>query len=229
MAAEFDAHAEEYAEKIEKSVRFSGAEHSFFIEEKARILRRIIRSRFGSDKVDALDVGCGHGLIVPHLASDCVHVSGCDVAEQPLAIASKACPASSFHLQTEFDRLPFDDASFDIAYAICVIHHVEENDWEVFVGEMSRVTKDGGLVILVEHNPINPLTQFIVKTCDLDENATLLWSARAIRLMRSAGMTKITRRYILFTPFRRSIFRAFDDALHWLPLGAQYIVTGEKR
>ena len=229
MAAEFDAHAQNYVEKIEESVRFSGAEHSFFIEEKARILRQIIRSRFGSDKVDALDVGCGHGLIVPHLASDRIHVSGCDVAKQPLAIASKACPASSFHLQTDADRLPFDDASFDVTYAICVMHHVEANDWKVFVGEMSRVTKNGGLVIVVEHNPINPLTQFIVKTCDLDENATLLWPARAKRLMRRVGMTKITRRYILFTPFRRSIFRAFDDALHWLPLGAQYIVTGEKR
>ncbi len=228
MATEFDTYAEHYVKKIEESVRFSGAEHSFFVEEKARILRRIIRSQFGSDKVDALDVGCGHGLIVPHLASDSVHVSGCDVAERPLAIASKACPASLFRLQTDVDRLPFDDASFDITYAICVMHHVEVNDWEAFVGEMVRVTKDGGLVILVEHNPFNPLTQFIVKTCELDKNATLLWPARAIRLMRSVGITKITRRYILFTPFRRSIFRAFDDALHWLPLGAQYIVTGEK-
>ena len=99
MAPEFDAYAKDYVDKIEESVRFSGAEHSFFLAEKARILRRIIRFRFGSDKVDALDVGCGHGLIVPHLASDCIRVSGCDVAEKPLAAASKACPASSFRLQ----------------------------------------------------------------------------------------------------------------------------------
>jgi len=77
MAAEFDAHAEDYVEKIEKSVRFSGAEHSFFIEEKARILRRIIRSRFGSDKVDALDVGCGLTIIRP------LKLAVCEVAENP--------------------------------------------------------------------------------------------------------------------------------------------------
>ena len=93
---------------------------------------------------------------------------------------------------------------------------------------MRRVVRPGGLVVIFEHNPINPLTQWIVRTCPIDENAVLLGSWNLKKLMARAQFTAIVSRYILFTPLDGRRFRAFDKMIGWLPLGAQYYVAARK-
>ncbi len=56
-------------------------------------------------------------------------------------------------------RLPYDDASFDFAYTICVMHHVPPAQWPAFAAEMRRVVKPGGMAAVFEHIPYNPLTR----------------------------------------------------------------------
>ena len=67
--------------------------------------------------------------------------------------------------------LPYDDASVDLAFAIRVMHHVAVGDRPQFASELRRVVRPGGLAVIFEHNPYNPLTQHVVRNCEFDEGA----------------------------------------------------------
>jgi hypothetical protein len=108
------------------------------------------------------------------------------------------------------------------------MHHVPPDDLEGFMGEMHRVTKKGGLVVVFEHNPLNPLTRHAVDRCTLDEDAILLGRSQIRGLFSRAGIEAMESRYLFFTPFAGGFFQKLDRALGWLPLGAQYYVAGWK-
>jgi hypothetical protein len=44
--------------------------------------------------------------------------------------------------------------------------------------------------------------------------------------MKTEGLEKVSRRFMLFTPFAARLFRELDRSLGWLPLGAQYVSYG---
>src|SRR5207248_6423747 len=101
-------------------------------------------------------------------------------------------------------------------------------NWRSFVEELARVTKRGGLVVVIEHNPLNPLTRLAVSRCDFDEGAVLLRARQTRRLLAEAGLTVAEARYIAFFPWRGRILRLAESRLGRLPLGAQYAVAGAK-
>ncbi len=226
---EFDRYNDIYRDEIDKAVAFSGQSHDFYIKVKARFLLDLLgrmRAQSGAGRLRALDVGCGHGYIHPFLtaAGADLELTGIDVAGGVLDGARKANPAVRYDVY-DGRRLPYEAGSFDAAFTIAVMHHVPAAEWGGFLAEMRRVVKPGGLIAVIEHNPINPLTRWIVRTCPLDKNAVLLPSGQVARLLRDAGLVNIERRYILFTPFEGRFFRKLDDWLGWLPLGAQYCMT----
>jgi hypothetical protein len=85
------------------------------------------------------------------------------------------------------------------------------------------------MAIVIEHNPMNPATRWVVKRCPLDKGATLLAPGTLVRTFQSAGLQQVTTRYFQFTPFKPRPFRVLDSALSWLPIGAQYCVSGLRR
>jgi SAM-dependent methyltransferase len=173
-----------------------------------------------------LDIGCGHGYIHGYLTGSDVHLklSAIDIAATVVEEARRQNPSVGYAVYGG-EKLPYADRSFDVAYTITVMHHVPPPQWPAFVLEMRRVVRPGGMIVVFEHNPINPLTQWIVRTCPIDENAVLLGSRHLARLIGAAGFVDIRRCYILFTPVDRSWARRFDKHLGWLPLGAQYFVA----
>ena len=86
------------------------------------------------------------------------------------------------------ERLPYDDERFDVAFAICVLHHVRPAERPRFVGELRRVVRPGGLVALFEHNPLNPLTRLAVHRCAFDGDAVLLRAGEAQHVARASGL-----------------------------------------
>ena len=125
----------------------------------------------------------------------------------------------------EGEQLPYPDHSFDFAYTIAVMHHVPPAQWPAFLQEMRRVVRPGGAIAIFEHNPINPLTQWIVRTCPIDDNAVLLSNRTLSKLVAAANFSGIESSYILFTPLDGAGYRKFDKMIGWLPLGAQYYVA----
>ena len=225
---DFNQYTEGYSKRVDDAVSFSGRGHDFFLEVKARRLIEIARRRFGrTSDLAVLDVGCGVGLMERFLLPHFGRIHGVDIAAESIREAKGNAPGVEF---SEYDgsALPFGDGEFDVAFAVCVLHHVPPAEWERFVAEMFRVVKPGGLVALFEHNPLNPLTRLVVSRCEFDQDAVLLTAGTARRLFRGAGLGAIEARYFLFFPWRGRIFGMFERAFSWLPLGAQYYLLGGK-
>ena len=158
VADDFDRFASSYTEQIDDAVAFSGLKADFFVRAKCQYLQRLTKRSFGDNKaLDVLDLGCGianyHSLIAPAYRS----LSGIDVSEMSVEEARRNNPGVSY-ASYGGGRLPYEDASFNAAFAMCVMHHVPPLGWPEFVSEMKRVLRPGGLGIVFEHNPWNPIT-----------------------------------------------------------------------
>lgn len=224
---EFDAYQKDYKQTIDTAISWVGKPQEFFTACKAEYLSELFANHFGAKpQIDVIDIGCGNGAIHPFLLerSPRIRLRGIDVAASSVEEARQAYPRVTYDIG-EGIKLPYGAAQFDAAYTICVMHHVPPSDWPDFMTEMRRVVRPGGLVAVIEHNPFNPLTQMLVNTCPIDQNAKLLRSGRVAALMRGAGLTDIKRHFIQFTPFAGDFFRKFDRSLKWLPLGAQYLTA----
>lgn len=223
----FDAHADDYSHRIERALGGLGGDHPFYARVKADEIVRLLGGREPASRARVLDVGCGIGLLHPHLAGRVADVAGVDVSEASLEAARTRNPGLDYR---SFDgaRLPFADASFDLATVICVLHHVPRTARGPLLGDVVRVVRPGGLVAVLEHNPLNPATRLVVGRCELDRDAELLSPSLSRRLLRAAGCVRIRTRHILFTPFRAAAFRRLDAALAGLALGAQYLAFGRR-
>lgn len=223
---EFDRIESEYEEIVERSIDFSGLKHDFFMEAKANLLHRIARTRFPDrENLELLDVGCGVGRLHPHLQGQFTSISGCDVSEKSIDRARRDNAFASYVVSTE-QALPYESARFDIALTVCVMHHVPPAHWVAFLREMRRVLRPGGIAVVIEHNPFNPLTRLAVARCPFDADAVLLTPGRSRKLLREAGFGRLETQNFLFLPTAAPLARRFEQALGWLPLGAQYAAIG---
>lgn len=94
-----------------------------------------------------IDVGCGNGAFTDLLIQRCApgEVQGIDPSEAQLAFArSRPGAGSAAFRQGDAMALPFDAGRFDAAVMALVIFFVPEP--AKGVGEMTRVTRPGGLV-----------------------------------------------------------------------------------
>ena len=93
---------------------------------------------------------------------------------------------------------------------------------------MYRVVKPSGLVIIAEHNPWNPLTQYVVRNSPLDENAKLLSHRESRKLLSSHGLGDVRTDFILLTPFEWKWAAWLERLFSKAPFGAQYLAWGKK-
>lgn len=224
MTSEFDRYEARYEELIGESIGFIRAEHAVFMRAKAHALIDLTRRWLGDPgELEAVDVGCGPGLLDRELGAF-GELHGVDLSPGMIAHARRANPGVSYHVG-DGTRLPFDGASFDVAFASCVLHHVPRGERDAFATELARVTRPGGLAVVFEHNPLNPLTRLAVARCAFDDDAILLSPRETSRLLERAGLRPAERRYIVFFPWRARLLAAAERALAPFPLGAQYYVA----
>lgn len=93
-----------------------------------------------------LDVGCQSGDLCHELSRIGHEVYGVDVVEEEIAEARKKFPQINFECADVQKELPFANNFFDIVWAGEIIEHMHFTD--VFVNEMNRVLKIGGLFVL---------------------------------------------------------------------------------
>jgi ubiquinone/menaquinone biosynthesis C-methylase UbiE len=222
----FDGYASSYSRVVGDYVGFAGQPHSFYTRAKAYQLLNILETRQpGAQRV--LDVGCGHGLIHPLLKSPNLELHGVDVAPKTLDQASRANPDVNYEVY-DGTRLPYQDNHFDSVFTICVMHHVLPDNWPSFVAEMHRVLRPGGTLTVFEHNRFNPVVRYIVSRIPIDSDAVLLSSGKVRNLLRRCRFTNLSTRHFLFFPFDYPIVRRAERSLRWFPMGAQYVVFGDK-
>ena len=225
--AEFDAFAPEYdAGMSDPLKRMVGGSADTFLEHKADwLLRNLVpRGRL-------LDLGCGTGGFLRALRrrDAPLELVGCDVASGMIEEARRRWDVGPLpELHAVSGRLPFADAEFDLATAVCVLHHVASSEQPTVARELMRVVRPGGAVAIFEHNPLNPITRWMVARAAIDANAVLLPSGECAHLLRQSGAAECHTEYILFfPPIIRPLWRV-ERLLGRLPVGGQYVTVGTK-
>jgi SAM-dependent methyltransferase len=97
-----------------------------------------------------LDLGCGDGSHMELLTSG-GHVVGMDVSLAYARQAHRLAPV----VVAAGENLPFDSGSFDLVYLSHVLHHAI--DHRAVLGEVQRVLRPGGALMLIETCEDNPL------------------------------------------------------------------------
>lgn len=226
--AEFDRHAQSYEKAVQSSISFSGRDVDFFTRAKARRLVELAEREFSdAARLSALDVGCGVGLTHSRLTPRFASLHGLDVSKDAIEEAARRNPSVRY-ASYEGESFPFSDAAFDVVFAICVLHHVVSPSRPALVAEMARVTRPGGLVVVFEHNPYNPLTRLAVSRCEFDQDAVLLEKRETRRLLEESSLSVADARYILFFPWDGPGVSRLEHTLGRVPLGAQYLVAGRR-
>ncbi|MHB2170072.1 class I SAM-dependent methyltransferase [Alsobacter sp. R-9] len=223
----FDAYSRTYEDEVQASIAFSGLRHDFFLTSKVRVLADLFARTFGTRKPSLLDVGCGVGRMHPLLAPFVSNLGGTDISAASVERARLDNPDVDYR-QGSPGVLPWPDASFDATLAVCVFHHVPPGERPGLLREMARVTSQGGLVVMIEHNPWNPLTRLAVARCSFDRDAVLLSHRDAASVMRDVGLPPIEDRHFLVLPFNGRGAETVERALARWPIGAQYIVAARR-
>jgi ubiquinone/menaquinone biosynthesis C-methylase UbiE len=103
-----------------------------------------------------LDVGCAAGHLAEQLLERGASVTGIDASEVMVGLARKRCEAAGerarFHRATlgePLDVLPSE--SFDLVTASLVLHYLK--DWGPALGELRRVLRPGGALVMSVHHP----------------------------------------------------------------------------
>ena len=218
----FDHFSKKYREIHDKNLRLSGANSDYFCEYKILEVKKHEKTK---KELKILDVGCGDGsseeFFSKHFSKS--KITGIDVSKVSIKVAKdKKIPRCSF-LNYDGEKIPFKDNTFDVIFVACVFHHINKNFHQKIADEIMRVLKPKGRLYIFEHNPLNPLTQYMVNDCIFDKNAELIRSSELVKLF------KIMKKEIFYTIFfPRSNFFKFlvplEKYLIKMPFGGQYFV-----
>ena len=229
MSRGFDRYSDSYRETVQRSIAFSGQDVDFFSEVKARHLEATVARRRGRPgALDVLDVGCGTGITDGYLRGAFRSLTGVDVSDGMLERAREANPGFRYE-SYDGRHLPYPEETFDVTFAISVLHHVPIAERDELCAEMGRVLRPGGMAILYEHNPVNPLSRLAVARCPFDRGVRLVSPRDAARHLRAGGLASGRPEYILFFPWRGAALRRAEESLRRVPLGAQYCLSGRRR
>jgi len=100
-----------------------------------------------SDRV--LELGCGVGRIGHLLAPKVAHWEGADISANMIEVARARLAANANVGFTELKQSRLDalaTASFDKAYSVAVFIHMDKEDFFLYLEEIARVLKPGGLL-----------------------------------------------------------------------------------
>ena len=152
----YAAVAHEYDEVFPRHV----AEH--YIDKRTSLIKQLLP--MGGL---VLDVGCGTGQLAAAIASEGYDVFGVDLSPSMVARARQRGLSATYAGVTT--ALPFAADSFDVALTVATLHHLETPERvATTVGEMARVVKHGGFVVLWDHNPANPYWPILMKRVPQD-------------------------------------------------------------
>ncbi|MBL4683605.1 MAG: class I SAM-dependent methyltransferase [Nannocystaceae bacterium] len=122
---------------------------------------------------DALEIGCGTGLIMERVKTFARSVKGIDISPGMLEHAKRrgldVCEGSA-------TELPFEDESFDVVYSFKVLAHISEIDKAL--SEMARVTRPGGHLVFDAYN--RDSVRYLIKRAWGPQNTSSTFDEAAI-------------------------------------------------
>jgi ubiquinone/menaquinone biosynthesis C-methylase UbiE len=225
---DFDEYATDYRSIHTENVKLSGADSLYFAEMKVRLLQK-----FEQDTpLNLLDIGCGDGATEMYMQQYFAQwqLKGIDVSIKSIEEAQQKNLLNTSFAVYDGKNVAFDNNSFDIVFIAGVLHHVDAALHQAIINEAFRVLKKNGRLYIFEHNPLNPVTKYLVKTCVFDKDAKLLKSNYLFALLKRVGFVIDNKIFIIFFP-RKGLLSKFiflEKWLQWLPLGGQYFIRATK-
>ena len=132
--------------EVEEYARIAAAEDDHWWYRNTRaLMAELLQPWLGTDQ-RILDAGCGPGGNGAWLASY-GQVTGVDLAREALEFVRARRPATT-PVQASAERLPFADGAFDVAVGITLLYTVRDD--VAALGELARVLRTGGAVLLLE-------------------------------------------------------------------------------
>lgn len=154
----FEQLSSSYADEIPAHIR------ERLIQTKSEVILDLLAHHGIGPGRRGLDIGCGQGWYLAHLATLGYPMTGNDLTMGQIERARAYCRSRGVEVELHAapaERLPYPDASFDFAYAINVLHHITDLDVRARAfDEILRVLKPGAPFIVFEMNTINPLFRF---------------------------------------------------------------------
>ena len=132
--------------EVEEYARIAAAEDDHWWYRNTRaLMAELLQPWLGTDQ-RILDAGCGPGGNGAWLASH-GQVTGVDLAREALEFV-RARRLATTPVQASAERLPFADGAFDVAVGITLLYTVRDD--VAALGELARVLRTGGAVLLLE-------------------------------------------------------------------------------
>lgn len=135
--------------------------------DKLRYLSKVVDfTNYKRKKI--LEVGCGIGIDLIEFAKNGADVTGVDLAQTSIDLATKYFDLHGVNgqfLRMDGEALEFDDNSFDVVYAHGVIQYT--SNAPRMIDELHRVLKPGGEAIMMVYNRISWLN-FLSKLMKVD-------------------------------------------------------------
>ncbi|MGW7064020.1 class I SAM-dependent methyltransferase [Streptomyces sp. NPDC054904] len=126
---------------------------------------------------DALDVGCGDGLLARRLAGQAKRVTGVDTSPEMISCArdlAADCPELTF-IEGDFLTADLPAAGYDFICSVTTIHHM---DFEAALIRMRELLRPGGTLVVVG----------LAREANVAEWAAMIATAPFVRI------TKVLRR-----------------------------------
>ncbi len=123
------------------------------LAQEVALVRALQSLRSNHEAARVLDVGCGAGetlLTFLRLGFAPGNLYGIDFQDRRIAVAKEKCPSINFE-HGDATKLEFASESFDMVHeATMFIHGVDDELSRMIAGEMLRVTKPGGHILLCD-------------------------------------------------------------------------------
>lgn len=227
--AEFDKFAEEYLATHKANLAVTGEAPDYFARYKIVEVARRLRG-LGLAPRRVLDFGCGIGNSAPHLreAFPDAEITAVDVSDKSLAVARSRFPgAADFVLCDPGGAPPAPAEGYDLIFSACVFHHIEHEEHGRIFRQLRERLARSGVMAVFEHNPLNPVSRYIVATCPFDENAVLIPAGELARRQRQAGFGRVGVTFTGFFPGSLRALRPIEPFMAKLPFGAQYYTLAQ--
>jgi len=116
-------------------------------------LEQIVKNIPKKTGLNILDAGCGEGHLIEklHMKNNLNSYFGIDIAEVALKKAKKRCPYAKFATMNLI-KIDINDDFFDLVICSEVLEHI--NEYEAVIGELIRVLKKYGYLIITFPNEI---------------------------------------------------------------------------
>jgi SAM-dependent methyltransferase len=161
-----------------------------------------------------LEIGAAKSWASQHLLPRGCEYVACDLLVDPVIglgrgrfFEQRSVPY--LRLQADGERLPFADATFDVAFCVATLHHAL--DLRAMVGELARVTRRGGVVAALNEGTRAPYVgsanpeQEHEKELGINEHVHSMWAylwafaragLRPVRLEYAEGRAELAQRRI---------------------------------